>query len=199
MNEYQFKKEGWILIPGYEELYAFRINDEIIGGEVLAFRKSIHVLNGGIRIYPERIKQHVIDSDGYLRTSLCKNGVQKTWGLHQISAIIYLPNPENKPHINHRFGIKTDNRPSQIEWCTIAENNQHMHRTGLVKNDSGLKDSQSIQVLQKTLSGGLIKVWGSIGEASRELNICKSNIARTSKKIYSQSHGFKWEYKNKVA
>lgn len=189
MNDEEFKKEGWILIPGYENLYAFRISDEIKGGQVLAFKKSG---------YEERIKQHVIDSDGYLRTTLCKNGVQKTFGLHQISALIYLPNPYNKPHINHKFGIKTDNRPSEIEWCTLKENNQHMHRTGLMKNASGYNDSQSIAILQKTLEGDLVKEWGSISEAAKELKICKSNIARTCKNLYNQSHGFKWEYKNKL-
>lgn len=197
MSEEQFKNDGWVLIPDYEELYAFRINDEIIGGEVLAFEKTRKTLNGGIRIYSEKIKEHVLDSDGYLRTTLCKNGIQKTWALHQISATIYLPNPENKPHINHKFGIKVDNRPSQIEWCTLKENNQHMHRTGLMRQRKGIENPMSFPILQKTFSGELIKEWGSISEAALSLNICKSNIARTCKKLYSQSHGFIWEYKNK--
>lgn len=46
--------------------------------------------------------------------------------------MVYVHNPLNLPEINHKFGVKTDNRPSQLEWNTRAQNNRHAIETGLL-------------------------------------------------------------------
>lgn len=72
-------------------------------------------------------------SDGYHQVSLYNNGVRSTKRVHRLVAEAYIPNPENKPDINHKDGNKLNNDVSNLEWCTKSENMRHAYDTGLAK------------------------------------------------------------------
>lgn len=72
-----------------------------------------------------------IDSKGYKQVNLSKNGKASTCRVHRLIATEYIPNPENKPCVNHINGVRTDNRIENLEWCTKSENAIHAYRTGL--------------------------------------------------------------------
>ena len=72
------------------------------------------------------------DRGGYLFVGLCKNGVHKHY-LHRLVALAYIPNPENKPTVNHIDGIKTNNFVENLEWNTQKENVRHSWDNGLSK------------------------------------------------------------------
>lgn len=61
------------------------------------------------------------DKYGYLYYVLCVDGVRRTVKAHRLVAMAFIPNPENKPTINHKNGIKDDNRVDNLEWATNKE------------------------------------------------------------------------------
>lgn len=74
-----------------------------------------------------RVLKPFDDSRGYLRVSL--NG--KNVKVHILVAKMFVPNPNSYPVVDHKKGNKHDNRASQLEWCTIAENTRRAHALGL--------------------------------------------------------------------
>jgi hypothetical protein len=82
-----------------------------------------------------------IKKNGYLTVMLCKNAIQKRFHVHRLIAQTFIPNPENNPEVNHKNGIKTDNRVQNLEWNTSAENRKHAKDNNLMKK--GEKHSSS--------------------------------------------------------
>jgi len=88
------------------------------------------------------IKALLHPKTGYMYLDLCKEGMIKKFTVHRLVALAYLPNPENKPQVNHINGDKTDNRLVNLEWCTRSENQKHSIKIGL-RTTNGEKNSQS--------------------------------------------------------
>lgn len=81
------------------------------------------IINGKVRLLNDRG-----NSKGYRRVSLVNNqGERKDRYVHILLAKTFIPNPENKPQVNHINGIKSDNRLENLEWVTSSENRTHMH------------------------------------------------------------------------
>ena len=92
--------EEWKDIKGYEGLYQVSNFGRV---------KSLARNDASGHKLKERIMTNYIGVRGYFEVGLTKNGKNKTTKLHQLIAKSFIPNPENKPHINHKNGIKTDN------------------------------------------------------------------------------------------
>ena len=81
-----------------------------------------------------KIRKPVMDTNGYMRIMLSINGHAITKKVHRIIAQTFIPNPENKPQVNHINGDKTLNWVGNLEWNTPKENVKHSYETGLVTN-----------------------------------------------------------------
>ena len=118
--------------------------------------------------YGFRIEEK-IGTDGYPNVTLSINGVSKTITVHRLLAIAFIPNPENKPQVNHKNGNKLDYSLDNLEWATPTENMQHAFDNGLCK-----PPKQPCRVID--ISTG--KVYTSIKKAAMDLNISYSNCKK---------------------
>ena len=94
-------------------------------------------LNG--RVIPVERKSivPVIDKDGYETISLHVDGKHYHVKVHRLVAQAFIPNPENKPEVNHKDGNKKNNTVENLEWVTAKENTAHAAKTGLRHSITG--------------------------------------------------------------
>lgn len=113
--------EEWRDIVGYEGKYQASYL-----GRFKSLSRFIDNGNGGY-ISKSKILKANIDSDGYLLVSLCKNGKAEKLKMHRLVAQTFIPNPDNKPDVNHKAvdGDKTNICVFNLEWNTRAENMKH--------------------------------------------------------------------------
>ena len=77
------------------------------------------------------------DVAGYRRMAIWNNQGKKQLYVHRLVAIHYIPNPENKPEVDHKNRIRDDNRVENLRWATISEN--EFNKGILCNNKSGFK------------------------------------------------------------
>ena len=125
---------------------------------------------------------------GYLRVCLSKDCKTKSFLVHRLVAIAFVPNPDALPYINHKNEIKTDNRAENLEWCTQKYNNNY----GTARFRSSV--TQSTPVVQLTTDGKKIREFYGMHEAERETGVCVQNIHKCCNGVYKTAGGYKWKY-----
>ena len=153
-------------IPGYEGLYAITSC-----GRVWSYTTKKFLKPGTNRW-------------GYKIVVLSKNGKTKTYKIHRLVAEAFIPNPENKPCINHIDENKSNNALLNLEWATYQENNNYGTR-----NERAAKSRQKKVICVET---GII--YNSVKEAAKAVGAFQSNISSCLAGRYKTSGGFHWRY-----
>ncbi len=144
-----------------------------------------------------------VKKNWYINLSLHLEWYHKTYSIHKLVAQAFIPNPENKPQINHINWIKTDNKLENLEWCTSSEN--HLHRFKVLWHKLSKKTIEAINknrllakntkiVFQYTKKWEFIKEWESVTLAWNELNITKQNISACCLWKLKSAWWFVWKY-----
>ncbi len=129
--------------------------------------------------------------DGYAVVSLRVNGAQRMARLHTLVAKAFLPNPDNKPHVNHMNGIRDDNRVANLEWVTPRENNARK----VFPNPTPQRNNRQKRVVQLSLEGDPVREWVSIAEAARHAGVAAPNITSCCAGTQRTAGGYRWAYK----
>ena len=106
-------------IPGYEGLYAVTTDGKIWSYPKLTSHGYGYTHRGKF-LAPCKHRRR-----GDLGVTLSKDGVSRTKNVARLVAITYIPNPDNKPEVNHINGDFLDNRVENLEWCSTLENLTH--------------------------------------------------------------------------
>jgi hypothetical protein len=107
---------------------------------------------------------------GYVRVGLFNGITQIKYAVHRLVALVFIPNPENKPQVNHIDGNKKNNLVSNLEWVTASENETHSYRvlgkkpSSPMKGVTGSDNPLSTPVFSTLQSGELVKQYDSMAE-----------------------------------
>ena len=173
--------EVWKPIVGFENLYKCSSM-----GRIKSKFKTVAILNS-FKSYPEKIILQQQYKSGYLYHSLCKDGIVRTKLPHRLIAKTFLDNPHNKPEVNHKNGVKSDNRLVNLEWNTRSENQKHSITIGL-RSAKGVKNSQSKLSKNEVLEiRNKIKKGFSGKKLSEKYGVSQQTISNIKSK-YSWAH-----------
>lgn len=188
--------EIWKDIPGYEGLYQVSnigrvksLKRTFYSGKNLQTRKT----------YEQNILAPRFYKTGYVYFGLSKDGIVKKLKAHRLVALAFIPNPENKPEVDHINTVRSDNRIENLRWATKSENQRNvitLERSSACKmgdkNPMIIKRRPIKQIDMTT--GKVIKTWSGVKVASRALGINSSGICRCVNGKLNHSFGCKWEY-----
>lgn len=203
------QKEEWKPIIGYEGLY------EVSNyGRVRSLTRTIVRSDGRIQTFKGVILSGTMHNRGYRDVVLTKDGISTRYLIHRLVATAFIPNPYNKPELDHINTIRTDNRVENLRWVTRRENcannitrkriydraNSSVVKEKIlstkVKNNSRLAPKR---VYQFTIDGEFIAEYSSCHEATRETGISFtsiSTVARRGKHPRNEKSagGYLWSY-----
>ena len=191
MTQEKKELEIWKPIPNYEE-YEVSTFGRI---KRLAYDKP--VCGGGFQHWNERILSPQPRKNGYQAIILSKKGIVKSFLIHRLVALTFIPNPNNLPQVNHKDENPSNNHVDNLEWCNQKYNSNY----GTSKNRIASKLKNGIlskPVQQYSIDGVFVREYPSAKEASRQLGLNVSGIILCCNchPKHKTCGNYQWKYSN---
>lgn len=184
INFSQSNEEIWKHIVGYEGIY--------------------QISNFGNVKRNEKLLKIKYKNNGYAFVCFSRNNSLKYFHVHRLVAQAFIPNPENKPTVNHIDGVKSNNKLSNLEWNTFSENALHsfksLGRKGTNTEKYGKESPLSKPIENYSLiSNKTIEEFDSAMCVQRKYKFNAAKICRVARKLYGNktAYGYGWRFINK--
>lgn len=186
-------QEIWKDIKGFEGYYQISNLGNV---------KSLGIYNKNQYKY-EHLKNKRISNKGYYYVAVSYKSKFKILTIHRLVAQAFIPNPFNKPCVNHIDGNKLNNSLDNLEWVTYSENTKHAWENGLFSEEGLKKRGAKIgkasklrcskPIYQLDMNGNIIREFNSITDAYLETGI--NNIGAVARGVRNKAGGYKWQFK----
>ena len=175
--------EVWKDIEGFEGLY--QISNL---GRLRTVERMVRHSCGKVQKVKSRVRvpQVVNRGKGYMGVVLYRNSETTSKYIHRMVATAFIPNPENKPQVNHIDGDTRNNRLDNLEWATGSENQAHMVELGLISTlkpvrviypDGTTEEFKSIVRASKAVGVSHASILNALtGKTKRPRNGCKYEL-----------------------
>ena len=153
------------------------------------FRETNYWITEDGRGWSERSNKYMKgskDSYGYTVVKIRFGKSPKLMKLHRLVAESYIPNPENKPTVNHKDGDKSNNDVSNLEWATVYENNKHAAENGLFKVPNRMFSKEDVLDIYSLSNAGYSAKSISVTYNCNDTTICRVLNGKTYKEYYAK-------------
>lgn len=174
----ELNNEVWRDVIGFEDTYQISNLGRFKSKEKLVNARSKDTWYKRLR--KEKIRNPSDNGGGYKRVTVCYNGKSKTLYIHRLVAEAFLCNPNNLKQVNHKDFNKSNNKASNLEWCTSKENIWHRI------TNRGCPTAVKVTCLD------LGKTYNSIAEAARMTNSDYASIGACLSGRYKTANGMRW-------
>ena len=174
-------REVFLSVPGYDGLY------EVSNlGNVKSLRSG-------------KLLKQANNREGYKLVCLTIKGKSRSFSVHRLVALAFIPNPENLPEINHKDETHDNNCADNLEWCTRKYNlnyGTYKERMSKTQKEAGTHNKSVSAYDKKTFK--FVKSYDSITEAENELGIGKNCISQCLRGKQKTAGGYIWKYNKKL-